>query len=272
MAAKNDSVLRTLMVAFLVCLVCGIVVATAAVSLRPTQQKNKLLDKQVNILQAAGLYEQGMDVQAAFETIDRRFVDLASGEYIDMPDSYDQRKAAKDPAQSQTLSGDDDIASIRRQANVAEVYLARDEDGGLSRIILPVHGYGLWSTLYGFLALEPDASTVSGLGFYEHAETPGLGGEVDNPKWKALWQGKTLFGDDGAVAIQVIKGTVDTATAGAEHKVDGLAGATLTSNGVNNLVRFWVGENGFGPYLSKLQAEADNDNESSDPLASLSRN
>lgn len=256
MSAKNDSVLRTFMVAFLVCLVCGIVVATAAVSLRDTQQKNKLLDKQMNILAAAGLYQAGDDVEETFKKIDRRFVDLATGEYVDMPDSYDQRKAAKDPAQSEALDGDTDIASIRRHAKVAEVYLANDEQGQLSKIILPVHGYGLWSTLYGFLALEPDAQTISGLGFYEHAETPGLGGEVDNPKWKALWSGKTLFADNGETAIRVIKGTVDTAAAGAEYKVDGLAGATLTSNGVSNLVRFWVGENGFGPFLANMAESA----------------
>ncbi|KZY21873.1 NADH:ubiquinone reductase (Na(+)-transporting) subunit C, partial [Alcanivorax sp. HI0035] len=169
------------------------------------------------------------------------------------PESYDQRKAAKDPQRSERLSGKEDIAGIKSQAKVAEVFLARGDDGELSRIILPVHGYGLWSTLYGFLALEPDANTVSGLGFYEHGETPGLGGEVDNPKWKALWEGKKLYGEQGEVEIQVVKGSVDSKTPNAEHKVDGLAGATLTSNGVSNLLRFWVGENGFGPYLKRMQ-------------------
>lgn len=259
MASKHDSVLRTLTVALLVCLVCGVVVATAAVMLRPVQEKNKLLDKRVNILQAAGSYQAGMDVDKAFKSIERKFVDLQTGEYVEMPDSYDQRKAAKDPAQSERLEGKVDTASIKRQAKVAEVYLANDENGALSKIILPIHGYGLWSTLYGFLALEPDANTVAGLGFYEHAETPGLGGEVDNPKWKAQWPGKEVFATDGSVGIQVVKGTVDAGAADASYKVDGLAGATLTTNGVNNLVRFWVGDNGFGPYLDKIHASAEGD-------------
>jgi len=194
-----------------------------------------------------------VDVSELFKRIDRRFVDIAVGEYVEMPESYDQRKAAKDPQRSEHLSGKEDIAGIKSQANVAEVFLARGDNGDLSRIILPVHGYGLWSTLYGFLALEPDANTVSGLGFYEHGETPGLGGEVDNPKWKALWEGKKLYGEQGEVEIQVVKGAVDSKTPNAEHKVDGLAGATLTSNGVSNLLRFWVGENGFGPYLKRMQ-------------------
>ncbi|MEE4250083.1 MAG: Na(+)-translocating NADH-quinone reductase subunit C, partial [Alcanivoracaceae bacterium] len=212
--------------------------------------------KQVNILMAAGLYTKGMDVQQAFETIERRFVDLRSGEYVDMPESYDQRRAAKDPQASVRLDSNVDTASIRNQAKVAEVYLAKDDNGELSKIILPIHGYGLWSTLYGFLALEPDVNTIAGLGFYEHAETPGLGGEVDNPKWKGIWPGKKLFNEDGELAISVIKGTVDSGAADAQHKVDGLAGATLTTNGLNNLVRFWMGENGFGPYLDALSAEA----------------
>ena len=256
MAAKNDSVLRTFTVALLICLVCAVVVATAAVMLRPVQEVNKLLDKQVNILMAAGLYSEGMDVQKAFESIDRRFVDLRSGEYVEMPESYDQRRAAKDPATSVRLDSNVDTASIRNQAKVAEVYLAKDDAGELSKIILPIHGYGLWSTLYGFLALEPDVNTIAGLGFYEHAETPGLGGEVDNPKWKSIWPGKKLFDEQDELAISVIKGTVDSSAADAQHKVDGLAGATLTTNGLNNLVRFWMGENGFGPYLDELKTNA----------------
>jgi Na+-transporting NADH:ubiquinone oxidoreductase subunit C len=253
MAGKNESVGKTLLVAFLVCVVCGVVVATAAVSLRPVQNENKLIDKRMNILLAAGMYDASQDVNEQFKSIERKFVDIDSGDYVEMPESYDQRTAAKDPAQSERLSGDVDIAGIKNQAEVAEVYLARGDNGELSRIILPVHGYGLWSTLYGFLALEPDANTVAGLGFYEHGETPGLGGEVDNPKWKALWHGKKLYGDQGEVEIQVIKGTVESNTPNAEHKVDGLAGATLTSKGVSNLLRFWVGENGFGPYLKRMR-------------------
>ena len=253
MAGKNESVGKTLLVAFLVCVVCGVVVATAAVSLRPVQNENKLIDKRMNILLAAGMYDASQDVNEQFKSIERKFVDIESGDYVEMPESYDQRTAAKDPAQSERLSGDVDIAGIKNQADVAEVYLARGDNGELSRIILPVHGYGLWSTLYGFLALEPDANTVAGLGFYEHGETPGLGGEVDNPKWKALWEGKKLYDEDGDIAIEVVKGSVDSGTPNAENKVDGLAGATLTSKGVSNLVRFWVGEKGFGPYLERMR-------------------
>jgi Na+-transporting NADH:ubiquinone oxidoreductase subunit C len=121
-------------------------------------------------------------------------------------------------------------------------------------VVLPIHGYGLWGTLYGFLSLEGDGNTVIGLGFYEHKETPGLGAEVDNPKWKAIWPGKKVYDDQGEVAVQVVKGGVDKASDEAIHQVDGLSGATLTSRGVENLLRFWLGDEGFGPFLAKLRA------------------
>lgn len=270
--AGKESVTKTLTVAFVVCLVCAVVVSTAAVTLRPVQQANQTLDRRVNILQAADLYKPGMDVDKAFQTIDRKFVDLESGDYVDKPDSYDQLKAAKDPKRSERLAGKEDIAGIKSQEDVAEVFLARKDNGELSRIILPVRGYGLWSTLYGFMALEPDARTISGLGFYQHGETPGLGGEVDNPKWKAIWEGKKLYDEEGNVAIEVVKGSVDSSTSNSENKVDGLAGATLTSKGVSHLVRFWVGEKGFGPYLNRMRTQTSNaDDEDGDSLAASAR-
>ncbi|WP_290652454.1 Na(+)-translocating NADH-quinone reductase subunit C [Aquisalimonas sp.] len=251
MAVDKESIGNTLRVALFVCLVCAVVVATAAVGLRPLQHENFMQYRQIHVLQAAGLYEPGMDVRAAFETVERRFVDIDSGEYVDKPDDYDQRQAARDPELSRPVSPDP--AGIRRQAQVAEVFLARGEDGEVRRIILPVHGYGLWSTMYGFLALEPDANTVAGIGFFEHGETPGLGGEIDNPRWQQNWEGKRLFDEDGEVAIRVVKGAVGDGEPDEEHKIDGLSGATLTANGVNHLVRFWVSEAGFGPYLERMR-------------------
>ena len=108
----------------------------------------------------------------------------------------------------------------------------------------------------GLGAATADAfyGAVAGFGFYQHAETPGLGGEVDNPKWKGLWLGKTLFDAEGKLAIRIIKGNVDAQSPQATHQVDGLAGATLTSKGVDNLLHFWLGQNGFGPFIANLRA------------------
>ncbi|NQX89994.1 MAG: NADH:ubiquinone reductase (Na(+)-transporting) subunit C, partial [Halioglobus sp.] len=166
---------------------------------------------------------------------------------------YDQRRASKDPALSDALSAGDDPAKILRKEHYALDYLFKSAQGQVDRIVLPVHGYGLWGQLYGFIALDGNAQTVAGLGFYQHKETPGLGGEVDNPSWKALWPGKQVY-RDGKVAIQVLKGKVNPDSADAIYEVDGLAGATLTTRGVSNLVRYWLGENGFAPFLANLEA------------------
>jgi len=250
----NDNYKKTVLVALLLCFVCSIAVATAAVVLKPIQTENKLLDKKSNIIQIANLQEEGKTVDEIFQRIEAKVVDLQTGDYVDDidPATYDARAASVDPQQNVVLSADEDIASIKRHAKYAVVYLVKGAQGKLQKIILPVYGYGLWSTMYGFVALEGDINTIVGLGFYDHAETPGLGGEIDNPNWKAQWIGKKIYGPDGKVDISVVK---NAATEGekAQYQVDAISGATLTSNGVDNLLHFWLGEKGFGPYLQKLR-------------------
>ena len=259
MPEKNKNAMsHVFTVAILVCLVCSIFVSTAAVYLKPLQEYNKELERKRNILVAAGLLETGGDgdIDQLFEQIEVRIVDLATGEYTNDvdPATFDAKRAAKDPAQNQIIASGDDLAGIKRRAKYARVYLSREGET-LKRLILPIHGKGLWSTMYGFLAFETDLNTIRYLAFYEHGETPGLGGEVDNPRWKALWDGKLAFDAGGAVAIEVIKGAVVQGNARAIHQVDGLSGATLTARGASNLVRYWLGEDGFGPFLRKMRKE-----------------
>ncbi|MBB5187411.1 MULTISPECIES: Na(+)-translocating NADH-quinone reductase subunit C [Zhongshania] len=251
--ANNDSIPRTLLVAVTLCIVCALVVASAAVMLKPAQVINKALDRKANILAAAGLLVPGESVEEQFKQVTTKIVDLNTGKFTDeiALKGFDQAKVAKNSATSIAL-GEDDLAKIRRRENYAMVYLI-EKDGHFDKVILPVRGYGLWSTLYGFLALEKDLNTVAGLGFYDHGETPGLGGEVDNPKWKAIWPGKEIY-DDGDVAIELVKGNVDSSTPNADNKVDALSGATLTSRGVSNLLRFWMGELGYKSFLSNLRS------------------
>ncbi len=250
MSSNNESIQKTVTVALVLCLVCSVIVSAAAVVLRPAQAVNEQVNMQMNILQAAGLYDPEQSIQEQFEIVTTRLVNLETGEFVeDMDvDRYNQRKAAKDPSMNRVLSGDEDIASIKRQAKIAKVYLIENGDQ-VDKIILPIHGYGLWSTLYGFMALEGDGNTVAGLGFYEHAETPGLGGEVDNPNWKAQWTGKQVYQDD-EVGLRLVKGGADRAD---KYGVDALAGATLTSRGVDNLVKFWMSDAGFKPFLENMK-------------------
>ncbi|MDB4032300.1 Na(+)-translocating NADH-quinone reductase subunit C [Porticoccaceae bacterium] len=249
----NDSISKTFGVALALCIVCAVVVSSAAVILRPTQEINKLIDLKTNILASAGLLQEGVSIETQFEQITPRVVDLSTGRFTDAIDAatYDQRKASKDPALSTALDPKQDPAKIKRRANYATVYMVEGEQG-IEKIILPIKGYGLWSTLYGFIALESDLETVAGIGFYEHTETPGLGGEVDNPKWKSSWIGKQAY-NQGELAITVLKGKADMSRAGSESQIDGLAGATLTTRGVDNLVRYWLGDQGFRPLINSLK-------------------
>ncbi|WP_341645583.1 Na(+)-translocating NADH-quinone reductase subunit C [Thauera sp. SDU_THAU2] len=259
--SHKESTSRTLLVALAVSLVASVFVAGSAVALKPVQIENRLLDKQRSILAIAGLGDDKLssrEVKDLFNSrIKARVVDLETGEYRDDidPITFDPLKAAKDPKTSAVLKGSEDIALIKRREQFTTVYMVEQDDGQLESLILPIRGYGLWSTLHGFLAVKPDLNTVVGLGFYQHAETPGLGGEVDNPKWKGMWPGKTLFDDSGKPIIKIVKGGVDPSSPDAGHQVDALAGATLTTNGVDNLLQFWLGEQGFGTYLARLRQQ-----------------
>ncbi len=237
--------------AAVVCFFCSIMISSANVLLRDRQETNKAVDKKTSVLQAAWLVKPGekvtaADVERIFQNVRPHVVDLATGAVLaDVdPESFDE---AKEPL----LQAPENNAGIKTVPGRAKTYEVV-ENGKTTMIILPVYGKGLWSTMKGFLALDADGNTIRGLTYYEQAETPGLGGEVENPRWKQLWQGRRAFGDDGAVKIAVIKGPAGTPEADPHH-VDGLSGATLTSRGVTNMLQYWLGDLGFGPYLNNFR-------------------
>lgn len=250
MASNNDSIKKTLAVVVGLSLVCSIIVSAAAVGLRDKQKENAVLDKQSKIVEVAGITEKGKVQDLYNKFIEPRLIDFKTGGFVEGDAAkFDQRKEAKDPADSIKLPANADVAKIIRRANTGIVYLVKDGDK-VSKVILPVHGNGLWSMMYAFVAVETDGNTVSGITYYQQGETPGLGGEVENPAWRAQWVGKKLFDENHKPAIKVVKGG---APAGSEHGVDALSGATLTSNGVQHTFDFWLGDMGFGPFLTKVR-------------------
>ncbi|MBT8453877.1 MAG: Na(+)-translocating NADH-quinone reductase subunit C [Deltaproteobacteria bacterium] len=255
--ARTETVTRTLLVALFVSLVCSSFVASAAIVLKPRQVENAIEEMRRNILQVAGLWAPDADLDELFESIEPRVVELETGAYVEGidPEAYDPVEASKDPARSIEIPSELDVAKVGRRAKHALVYLVL-RDGELSKIILPISGYGLWSTLHGFLALEADANTVADITFYEHGETPGLGDFIVKPAWRELWRGKRAFDDSGSLALSVVKGRVADDDPLADYRVDGVSGATLTGNGVTNIIQYWLGEHGYGPFLAKLQAGA----------------
>lgn len=251
-----NSVGNIIKVALSLCVVCSVVISSAAVMLRPMQQANQLLDRNRNILSAAGMYDPQVhsdaDVESLFEEFTPRIVDIEEGRYLSEaeieelgidPATYDMQRAKNDPDLSTALANDEDPASIRRRVDYATVFVI-EEGSGYDTVVLPVNGYGLWGIMYGYLALEGDGDTIRGIGFYEDQETPGLGGEINNPRWQSQWTEKEVYNGDNEVAFRVVKGG-----GSGEHAVDALSGATLTSRGVENMIAFWLGERGFGPFI-----------------------
>jgi len=252
LALSNDSLLKTLTVALMVAFCCAAAVSVTSVMLGPLYEANLERDRQARLAQMiAGLpgladILQGADVDA-METI---IVDLNSGERatgVD-PANYDFRAAAADPAASSSLSPDEDIAGIGRRPHYAPAYLVRN-DGKLALLVLPVYGKGYQSTIYAYLALSSDLETVAALSIYEQGETPGLGTRITEPAWLALWRERQIYNDQKEIVLSVVRGA-----ASAPHEVDGISGATRSTMGVTNLVRFWLGEKGFGPFLTRMRS------------------
>lgn len=252
----DGSVAKSYYSVLILAFVCSALVAGTAVGLRPMQEANRLLDQKKNILYAAGLFEQGKSVDELFSSIKTKVVDLESGLYVPAeeidPQSYDQSQAAQSTDKGALLSRDEDQAGLHRLEKYSLVYLVYEGDK-LSQVVLPVRGKGLWSTMYAYVAIDLDLNTIHGISFYEHGETPGLGGEIENKKWQDGWQGKKLYGPDGNMDLRVVKGKADLSGEQGAYQVDGLSGATLTADGVSRLMEFWFGDHGFKPYLAQLQ-------------------
>ena len=257
----NESVIKTIGVAFAVCLICSLIVSASAVSLRDKQKENKLNDKKIKILEVADIkIEPDQTIGEAFNKLEQKYIDFNTGKLMDEYknfniDEYDQLTSLKDSTLSSPVPSSEDIAIIKNRENVGKFYLLRNDDNTINKVILPVRGYGLWGTLFGYISIENDFNTVAGLEFYEHKETPGLGAEVDNPKWKALWPGKQLYRDD-EVVLEVIKGKVPEDDSNLAYKVDGLSGATITSRGVSNMIKYWFSDSGYANLFSELDYES----------------
>ena len=248
----KESVANIVVVTVVVCLVCSVIVSTAAVGLRPLYKANQERNLQLSVLEVAGVNTEDQEIENLFSDIDVRIMELESGKFVDMdPMQFDMRAMLKDDSKVHALSRREDIARISVRPKYVKVYLLRQE-GALDKVILPIYGYGLWSILYGFICLEEDGSTVCGIKFYDHAETPGLGGEVDNSRWKALWKGKRLYNEQGQVKLAVIKGRAKPNSPQYPHQIDGLSGATITSYGVSQMLQFWAGKLGYQTFLKQM--------------------
>lgn len=252
---NKDSVFGTFVIIIALCLVCSVLVSSAVVALGPFQQKAIANDRQVNILRVSGFDVAGSVADTYGKHIEAKLMDVDTGKFTDAPaaeaDSFNFQSLAKNPEFNVAIPADEDFANIRTRTKLMPVYLAKDEQGQVVRYILPFYGQGLWSTMYGYVAVAPDGNTIKAVTFYSHGETPGLGGEIDNPNWQALWVDKKISREDGSRGFRITK-VPDTTAEGKNYDVNALSGATLTSNGVDFAARYWL-NTAYKPFLDNLR-------------------
>lgn len=264
---RHDSVYGTIVVAVALCFVCSLLVATSVVGLRSMQDANKVLSLKKNILTAADLIgKEGQKAPTAAEItelydskVQEYIVDLETGEVAEdsqqlAEEDWDPRKYLSDPGSVVNIPAENDVATLKKRTKKDYVYVVKSPEGKIETIILPMRGKGLWSMMWGFLALDADTRTVKNINFYEHGETPGLGAEIQNPNWVAKWPGKEVVDEQGDVVLRIVKGGVSGNPEVAKHQVDAISGSTITSRGVEKMLDYWLGDEAFGKFLEKVRS------------------
>lgn len=252
LALPNDSRTKTLGVAFLVALVCATAVSVTAVTLKPRHEANLRRDRDARMAEMVAALPGMAEIlaQSGADRLETVIVDLAAGDVATAvdPAQFDYAAAQSDPRSGATLAQEADIAGIGRRPDHAPAYLLRDAER-LVLAVLPAYGAGYQSTIRAYIALEGDLNTIAAISIYEQGETPGLGTRIAEPEWQDRWQGKQVADDSGAPRLSVVQGG-----SGGPFEVDAISGATRSSMGVSNLVRFWLGPDGYGPFLDRLKA------------------
>jgi len=259
---NNESPLKAIIVVTATAFLCSILVTIAAVTLQPIQRAYQDLELNRAIVGISGLTERASELSdreiiSLFRDLEARIIDLDSGKFDTSynADTFDTRKAAGNPELSTAIPAQQDLAKLGRRSRLVTVYLVKDATD-LKRILLPIYGKGMWSTLYAFIALEPDLNTIVDITFYEQAETAGIGDLILRPDWQASWRGRKLYDESGTVRFQIGGAKIEPATLAAVYQVDSISGATVTVDAVTNLVRYWFGPHGFAPFLGAFRAEA----------------
>ncbi len=249
----KNSVFGTFVIITSFCLVCSVLVSSAVVVLDPLKAEAVANDRKINILRVSGFEQEGSVSSSYAKHIGSRLINVATGEFADegmdpeVVDGYNFASLAKQPDTSEPVAPEQDLGGIRSRSKLMPVYFSFGDDGKIVRVILPFYGQALWSTVYGYMAVGTDGNTINGLTFYSHGETPGLGGEIDNPRWQALWVDKKFTNEKGEYQVQITKNPVNP-----QGDIDSLSGATLTSRGVDNAVRYWFAD-AYRPFLDKLR-------------------
>ncbi|MCG6155616.1 Na(+)-translocating NADH-quinone reductase subunit C [Rubinisphaera margarita] len=261
---QRDSVGGTFTVAAILCVVCSIIVSLTAVGLRPIKEENEQLAFQREVLTVLGLYNRdensAEEIPELFKQVKPLLVNIDEGKVAETDEvdaeTFNLQEVSANPELMVDIPSEKDVAGIGAREKFTKIYVLTNSSGKIDQIVLPVRGKGLWSTMWGLLSLDGDGKTVRGLTFYADGETPGLGGEINNPRWKAAWSNpecpKVLYNEQGEVTISMFKGGVTCETPNAEHRFEALGGATITTRGVESMMHYWLGEHGYKPLIKNM--------------------
>ena len=221
--------------------VCGGLLAFAAVSLKDKQDANIAMEQKKNILSSVLTLKEGDNIDEIYRKQVKAFVIDYDGNVKNglKPEqvivAIEYKKAPKDRLLP--------VYEFRSEVDSAKVEFA----------VMPLYGYGLWNNIWGFLAVKSDFNTVQGVKFQHAGETPGLGARIESEEVQERFKGKSIF-DNGTLAPIVIQKGEGHEYPDSPHKVDGMSGATLTGKGVNNMLKDYLAC--YENYLKKKVAGA----------------
>ena len=247
LAMPNESRTKTVAMAFLVAAICAILVSTATVVLRPIQAANRAAEQQARLESLVAGVPGMSALLAQGGTLSTVVVNLKRGAAAKDITPETLETALSEAANWTSLTPAQDIAGLGNRPDYAQIYLLRDGDE-ISLALLPVAGVGYNGRIDAILALRGDMQTIAGLTVTDQSETPGLGARIEEPAWQAQFAGKRATDDRGNIRFAVARGP-----AANDHEVDGITGATRTSNAVTQMMRFWLGPDGYGPLIAAIR-------------------
>ncbi len=248
LSLPNESRTKTIVIAFLVSVVCALLVSGATVLLRPIQTANRAAEEQTRITALVqgvpGMADLLTQSGGALSTV---VIELAKGRAAPDVTADTLAVALADTSNWTALRPDADPAGLGQRPNFAQVFLLRDGED-ISLVLLPMTGLGYGGRIDAILALRGDMNTIAGIAITGHSETPGLGGRIAEPAWQAGFPGISLHDAAGDLRFAVAR-----AETSSPHEVDGITGATRTGRGMTNMVRFWLGPDGYGPLIRAIE-------------------
>lgn len=248
LALPNESRTKTLIVAFLVAAGATLLLSGATVLLRPIQAQNRAAEAKAQLAAlVAGVPGMTELLEGAGGQLSTVVIDLDRGAAAEGVTPETLPDALADGANWSALAPGDDLAGLGRRPDLAQIYLLRAGDT-IRLLLLPMAGAGYNGTINAVMALQGDLATVAGFAIIGHQETPGLGARIEEPAWLAQFVGRQTRDERGQLRFAVARGS-----AGNVHEVDGITGATRTTNGISQMVRFWLGPQGYGPLLEAIR-------------------